>query len=165
MLVLPNDKILLALDYYPNANGGVMMSVDGGETYEYINSGLDGDGYDIGCLFKDTAGRIFVKEGSQLKRTKDTIYDHLVEQALQVRQIDCYPNPFHDQLTLKIPVGIDQTKDYEVTLTNTIGQMVYRGKTASDSSIKITGDWLRPGLYYLTLRCGNKLYTQKLIHY
>jgi len=165
ILVLPNDKILLALDYYPNANGGVMMSVDGGETYEYINSGFDGDGYSIGCLVKDAIGRILFKEGSQLIRSIDTIYDHLVEPALQARQLDCYPNPFHNQLTLKIPVGIDQTKDYEVTLTNSIGHEVYRNKVASDNSIKIISDWLRPGLYYLTLRCGNTLYTQKLIHY
>ncbi|MGN6568054.1 MAG: T9SS type A sorting domain-containing protein [Flavipsychrobacter sp.] len=85
----------------------------------------------------------------------DTVVTAGIAQQLLIPDLFLYPNPTHGFINISSHSPINS-----ITITNTVGQMVYIRYTSKLTSIQIDISNLPSGIYYLHL---NNAYTQKII--
>ncbi len=71
-----------------------------------------------------------------------------------------FPNPSIDYIEMNLEVG----KNYDVSIINIIGQVVYKGKcNPTDKNIHISTKEINPGLYFLKLIASDETITKTFI--
>lgn len=132
ILVVPNEMIYLACDPGGSGWGGVVASVNGGDTYSLIlNSGLifnEAVGFE-----KDNSGRILMRSWDYLYRSADTIFTNIDNTVVPDKPLlSCFPNPFHNSTKIK-------STDYQIMKVN-----VYdlSGKMITSFEIPPMGEYL-----------------------
>jgi len=74
-----------------------------------------------------------------------------------------FPNPFQNHFTIQLRDEI-VAEEFDLSLFDYLGKNVYHGKFQGNDQMEITAlDNLVPGIYMLTLKYGDKSYSQKLI--
>ena len=163
ILVVPDDRVFLACSAGGSSWGGVVASLDGGNTYTTIcNTGLiygDAKRFDI-----DINGKLLmIQSGAPfLYRSNDTILTstHFPEQLNQHR-LSFFPNPFTNFITFKSSNG----QPLNVELFNSQGIAVYSFELLPFQEMYFNFTFLPSGLYFVCTNDG--LYQQclKLIRY
>lgn len=76
-----------------------------------------------------------------------------------------YPNPFNGKTY--VTVDLAENADLSLEVFNITGQLVssqdYGHKTAGSSTLAINGEQLTPGIYFYTVKAGDKKLTRKMI--
>jgi len=166
ILVTPDDKIFLALDHWPNPYlSGIMMSTDGGLSFEFINYN-----FEIPRSFKkfavDSAGRLLAI-GSFLHRSWDVVFTGIEEHKPEKDKVDCfrlsYTNPFKDVLEIKFDQEV-LLPSYSLKITNLFGTSIYEKSNLYYHELKVNLPDLPSGCYILTLVFPETKNSYKLIH-
>jgi len=79
-------------------------------------------------------------------------------------EINMYPNPAHDQLTLDVTTSISETANYK--LTNLLGEIVYEKAVELNPGVNtllLNVKNLDKGMYFLLLDMKEGRHTSKLI--
>ncbi|MCB2221349.1 MAG: T9SS type A sorting domain-containing protein [Bacteroidetes bacterium] len=75
-----------------------------------------------------------------------------------------FPNPFHDYTNINF--SVNQPTDVEVIVYNMIGKCVFdsglKSYNAGDHTVTINGADLNKGIYFVTLKQGNEVFTRKV---
>jgi hypothetical protein len=80
----------------------------------------------------------------------------LSNESNQLEDVNIYPNPVEDELSVKAPLGS------EITIFNTAGQNV-KNTTSSGSITKISVNEIPSGLYIVKISNNGKTYNQKVV--
>jgi hypothetical protein len=81
--------------------------------------------------------------------------------ALTSSEIQVYPNPTSDKLTIEIK---DLKKEAEIKILNLTGKLVYEGKMPSGNNIhRVNLSEYPNGIYFIEIGIGNKQYTKEVI--
>jgi photosystem II stability/assembly factor-like uncharacterized protein len=161
ILVVPDDRIFLAC-YFGGSWGGVLASIDGGDTYTTIcNTGLLSES--AKQFETDMNGRLLmVPGGSYLYRSNDTILTSVHStDILNQKYLSCFPNPFTKYITFKSSSG----QPLNVQLFNSQGIVVYTFEILPFQKMDFNFTFLPSGLYFACTTGG--LYQQclKFIRY
>lgn len=84
-----------------------------------------------------------------------------IEESTDVT-FDCFPNPFQNSITLRLPEKLTNSK-LEVSILNEVGQVVILQNVTSTGTLKIETNELPVGIYFLKVKAGNNSYQQKII--
>jgi len=142
-LSLPDNQIFLACSYWPNHSyAGVMHSSDGGDTYQWLNSGLSLTYRDALFFEPDTIGRIWVLSANELYRSIDTIITKVQSDAAKCSSLTIHPNPCNGLLTIEP----GNSSGGEFWLYDARGVCIRRIRVESEIvEVDLTGH--APGLY------------------
>lgn len=164
ILTVPDNKIFLCMHYWPNYMlTGVMMSVDDGENYGYMNNNINTP-IDLLNFEVDKVGRVLVG-GGQLYRSWDTLFTKQENPEINKSEVKIFPNPCKDYLNVEIP---RQNKDFsivELIIESIDGRTCKLDYKVIDKHIRINTKHLTPGTYLLKILCPNYSNTYKFIHY
>ena len=73
-------------------------------------------------------------------------------------EINAYPNPFQDQISIEIPEG---TK--EVVILDTKGGLFYKASTANTGNLRVNTSDFPSGVYFVRLKTSDNFFTTKRI--
>lgn len=163
ILTVPDGKIFLACGYYPSYLGGVMLSANGGTTFDFINSGF-GLSDDATEFSVDKSGRILVLNG-YLFRSYDTIFNRIHNLAKNDFQITAYPNPFHLSLSIKLNRNNTNGANNILFVYNTSGQIIQQTNIGNQPEYHWDGSAFPAGLYFIKISNGKSTSTMKVLHY
>jgi photosystem II stability/assembly factor-like uncharacterized protein len=161
ILVVPDDRVFLACSAGGTGWGGVVASLDGGDTYTTIcNTGLiNGNAKQFET---DMSGKLLMIQGGTpyVYRSNDTILTsaHFPE-LLNQQQLSCFPNPFTDFITFKST----SEKTLNIQLFNSQGINVYEIEILPFQVIQINLDFLLSGIYFTLTSNGIHQTSLKLI--
>lgn len=164
ILTVPDGKIFLACEYISLLNGGVMLSENDGDSYQFINSGFLYDMNDADNLSKDNVGRILVLN-LDLYRSYDTISNSTHELTKNDFQINAYPNPFHSWVTIKFNGSFTKGADNMLFIYNATGQLIQQANIGNKQEYSWDGFALPIGLYFIKISNGKSTSTIKVLHY
>jgi hypothetical protein len=164
ILTVPDGKIFLACGYYPNYLGGVMLSIDDGNSYQFNNSGLLGFDKDSDNLIEDNIGRVLVLSLG-LYRSYDTIFNSLKKIDSEEDQLLAYPNPFHSSVTIKYTGRYTKGADNILFIYNSSGQLILQANIGNQPEYRWDGSALPTGLYLIKISNGKSTSTMKVLHY
>lgn len=164
ILTVPDGKIFLACGYYPNYLGGVMLSIDDGNSYQFNNSGLLGFDKDSDNLIKDNIGRVLVLSLG-LYRSFDTIFNSVLDINTEANQLLAYPNPFHSSVTIKYNGRYKKSADNMLFIYNSSGQLILQTNIGNQLEYRWDGSALPTGLYFIRISNGKSTSTIKVLHY
>jgi|GEM_PF-1278063 hypothetical protein len=84
-----------------------------------------------------------------------------IDQLISASDVDVYPNPVKDELSITLHANIDGT----ATITNVLGQNVYTTKLTgnSGSTQKINTSGLTQGVYFLKIESNGQVLTKKVL--
>ena len=143
----PNIK-LLDSSHHNQCNGMVMFTIN-------TKSGLPN-----GTTIFNHAGIFFDDNPVVMTNTVEDIIGHpsYVATVNKALNIEIYPNPATDELTIKMDKGAYNS----FTITNSVGQ-VFMQQQLSTTQTTINVKTLPAGLYYITLRGENGTKVQKFV--
>ena len=86
----------------------------------------------------------------------------IFENTLLAINLQVYPNPAHDQVSVTLPSNSDT---YRIKVFNILGSLVYDEETVKNSKEKVTINLAnRPkGVYFLKVESGNETATRKIV--
>lgn len=94
----------------------------------------------------------------------DFIYGVGVEQVANVKEIEAYPNPVSETLTIE--VTLNKTADMTVEMTNLLGQSVYSYTTKANAGLNtmtVNVADMQAGIYFYSVVVDGKKTTDKVI--
>jgi hypothetical protein len=78
------------------------------------------------------------------------------------KEVNIYPNPAHDQLTIQVPEG----PPVEIRMVNILGKIMYQNESdsaASENTLKLSLKDFSPGTYFIQIKAGEKQWVEKVI--
>jgi len=163
ILVVPDNRIFLAGELFPNFYGGVLVSEDGGENYYYNNTGLLPSLNSGEQLAVDTTGRILLINASCLFRSYDTVFTDVQVGEPINKGYSCSPNPFSYETVFSF--GTNVSPGVEVKVFNLFGKCIYRTLVKGTSELKWSPGNLPYGIYNVQFITKNSTSSLKLLHY
>lgn len=118
----------------------------------YIHSFLDFGGI---SLANQGSSDVFIAE------LTDTPYYSEIFEPVKTNDdngILVYPNPFHDQLTIKCKSEIDEVKIFSID-----GRIIYRSVNNPCPQLPINLSCLKNGIYFLAITIKNSIFSEKII--
>ncbi|MEI8046399.1 MAG: T9SS type A sorting domain-containing protein [Bacteroidota bacterium] len=164
ILTVPDGKLFLGCGYYPNNLGGVMLSIDDGNSYQFNNSGLLGFDKDSDNLIEDNIGRVLVLSLG-LYRSFDTIFTSVKKINTEEDQLLAYPSPFHSSVTIKYNGSYKKGADSMLFIYNSSGQLILQENVHNQQEYRWDGSALPLGLYIIKISNGKSTSTIKVLHY
>lgn len=166
ILVNKKNDIFLACLSYPSNTGGVMVSYDNGQSFEYINSGL---GWQAEKLAIDISG--FIYTCFSVLNHPDTLYKSVEsttginKDILNINTIaaQCFPNPFKDKTCIDLSVFYPNYGCIRVSIYNSAGILVKYEKCIRSDYYLFNGHGKETGVYYYNIISGDKYYTGKML--
>lgn len=157
ILCIGNYKIYLGISSSPAFFQGVYYSSDGGENFEWLNSGLGSNGYDIYFLDHHPYGKIYAKSHYTLWKSSEQIPVNIDAEKDAIRFCQNYPNPFITHTTLlwdTEKTSIDaQLKVYSLN-----GDLIIDKRIENTGQHTINCPEAASGLYYFTIITEDLLY-------
>lgn len=140
---------------------GVLYSEDGGENYEWLNSGMEHPA-NVEEFLVSPSGYIYIQCHGLLRSTEPVItginqpYYSLTEQSVNI------PNPFTDITTI---TWKPDTKDNNVSLKiwDIKGEVVLSTEINNNGKYIVYGSSLKPGVYLYILTGKNTFYSGKMV--
>ena len=90
----------------------------------------------------------------------DSILSVAIPELKSADQVSIYPNPSNGLFNLDLPSGFDHDKT--LIISNLEGKYIYEAGI-SDNHLEIDLSMHKPGLYYLMIKTGERLYCKKLV--
>ena len=163
ILTIPDGKIFLACDNQPTNIGGVLLSENDGNTFNYINSGFGLSNYAKEFAF-DQAGKLLVVNG-YLFRSRDTILTENQNAILNQAVLKVYPNPFQNKITFLFPSTRIITYPSIVKIYNAEGLLVHKGALNAGREYIWDAREFPLGLYLVKISNDKSTSTAKVLHY
>lgn len=169
ILVVSDSLIFLACNFIGGGWGGIVASVDGGDTYTEIhNDGLlskSGIGF---SKFSD--GRLLMYNSTELYISRDTLmeadsvkpYPNSITQDLKLlNAVIAYPNP------CRILCGLKSNLDKEISceLYNSQSKYIYTVTVPAHGEVLLDFSGLPAGLYFARYTYNNESGCIKFIHH
>lgn len=136
--------------------GGIATSVDGGNQWTIQNSGVNQNLNKIIVLQNKV---IAIGDSGTILMNTNIVASTKKEDFNSFNNVHIYPNPASTCIDLSWNADFQNT---EVNIFNTVGEKVI-GQYTDSSNSQIDISKLQSGLYYMRLKSGNRLYTQKFI--
>ena len=101
---------------------------------------------------------------SFIKTSIDSILVDIYEPESDFEGIEIFPNPFHDEISVKIPHQYSNSK-INISIRNLQGvEMIHKPEFNSHGIINIPANHLSPGIYIITVKTGAyKLISMKML--
>lgn len=161
-LFFGNDTIYVGCSDNPTFTPGILFSTDNGLTYNWLNSGMLGNGSSVRELLVDPSGYIYVC-GGFIYRSSDPIYTNNDKYyAIQEFITQCIPNPF----ITKTIIYWDKTENEELVnliVTNNTGKIVLNKQIENTGNYVFISRFLKPGILYYSIVSDNKTCSGKMV--
>lgn len=119
-----------------------------------------------GCMYKRYWGfRIYNNCSVEYGGSYGTALTVGIKEILNsFEKSNAYPNPFKDQLTIRLPVSNSKNDKVTVKITNILGQEILKEDFSNKESFVLNTNTFSSGIYILTTYINNSAYsTQKII--
>ena len=141
-----------------NANGEYttyMFPQKHGFNLEKIHFVNENTGYIVGSKWDGTTSKGLIwKNTNGLNQSMNTNEENLF-------QFKIYPNPTNKEINISLQGLMKQT--FDITLNDMTGKQIYSKKLLNVQNVKIITSQFSKGTYILTVKVGNKKYSQKVI--
>ncbi len=139
---------------------------EGFSSYQWLLDGESIAGATTATLEATVSGAYTVEVTSELGCVKTSEALEFVVTAvkkLQVAALQIQPNPFEENVWLEIVP--EQAGDFEIEIRNTLGRLVFsqRAYIQKRWASTLSLNNLSPGVYFMTLRSGDKELVRKLL--
>lgn len=151
------DNILLATDY---DSKGIFVSFDGGNSSVSFNEGLTN--LNVRDIVSDGDYMYAGIGGYGVWRRKiSDLYTTSTQPITQTNEISIFPNPSNGNLTLNLDSNI--SGDAKLSITDISGKVCFVRDIVLSPQTKLDVSTLLSGLYFLSIRFGDKFYTGKMV--
>jgi len=99
-------------------------------------------------------------EITELSVELDDFYVGLADQQ-QFKKIQVFPNPFTDLITIEIPQ--ENENQLSMTITNKLGQVIFKGNVNSESFSLRLDHKLQPGSYLISIYDGSQIVAKEIV--
>ena len=133
----------------------IVKTIDGGETWDIISSGTS-SGLDHVQFFDNETGLVFGNQGVILKTTNGgaTGFENITKSEAQSSMF-VYPNPFNDYSNIRFSLP-ENAKNATINIYSLNGGLINSFRVnVNKNQIKITGNSLKAGAYYVELKIDN----------
>ena len=164
IIVSSDNRIFLACDGLPNANGGAMVSNDDGNNFNYINSGLfdeyltdftiDEQGYLLACVYSD----------GHLYRSVDQIITNInkINESLSTSLTNS-PNPFKDFTILNFTLNGKINSQVAISVYGSDSKLYHQSAGIINFPLKLnTLNW-PSGIYIVVVAYQGRSKTLEII--
>jgi hypothetical protein len=164
ILLVGNYKIFIGLFQDPNGYVGIAYSNDGGQTFEALNSGMNGgNGTSISYLLRNPDNIIYAK-GNGLFRSTIPVLTEIENYQAQNKTNTAInkPNPFYS--FTHITWGKTNSPEIILTIISvSSGDVIFKGKIVNTGNFLFHANDLEPGVYYYSILDGNNIYSGKMV--
>ena len=136
-------------------NGLIMTTIDGGDSWTSIELT---SGMSLNAIEAITP-TVAVAVGYNGYIVKNNQATNSLNDPLMDAQVNVYPNPFHDQLTIQLPDG---TQSAQVTLTTMTGEIIVEESVISQGQLSALNG-LSSGTYLLHIQVGERAVTRLVV--
>ncbi|MCK4676875.1 MAG: T9SS type A sorting domain-containing protein [Bacteroidales bacterium] len=144
--------------------GGIYNSMDGGATWQWVNSGLAGN--TIEKVFLSPDEYIYaITYGIHILHRSINPTVSVIEKDINHSILKVFPNPFNEYTILSVNFPVS-TQRSQLVIYDISGKIVERRVITireSTRNIKIDGKEWMPGIYLYQLRINNQTFTGKII--
>ncbi len=142
----------------------ILKTTDGGETWNVINSGTT-SGLNCVHFFDNNTGLVFGENGVVLKTTTGgTTGFEEINKIAEKNNLHAYPNPFTNKVTLEFNLPKNEKSGHVFIYDQTCKQILSYPVNHTMKSIEISGDKLKPGIYFYQLKTKNGINeTKKMV--
>ncbi|MBK7173641.1 MAG: T9SS type A sorting domain-containing protein [Bacteroidales bacterium] len=161
IFTVSDGRIFLACDPSAGGWGGVLQSVDSGNTYSLpLNSGLNSlNAQMFAC---DYIGRLLLISWNFIYYSNDTIFTPVPDLTEEnICSVTCYPNPFKDYIIFQSNIN-DNTN---IEIFKTDGKLIQNFVLGPYHEQKLPTEKFLTGLYIVSIEVESNRYYIKLIHY
>jgi len=157
VIINDNDDI-----YFAVIPGGIIRSLDGGQTFAYINEGLSGA---YGIMTIDNQGFIYsagIYNGNKLVRSvNSTITNVSQKPEANINKYEFFPNPAKNKLNVKC---LHSSTFRNIRIYDLLGNLLLQYEnTFNNNQITLDVSSLKPGLYSIIIFDGITVEVSKLI--
>lgn len=85
----------------------------------------------------------------------------ITKNALENKELSCYPNPFTDEITVVIPENAGEGES--ISIYDMQGRLVKQKQIISSGSISLKTGSMKPGVYFLELTNDDVRYIKKIV--
>jgi len=164
IVINSNDDIYLGISNEGGGPGGIYRSLDNGETWHWLNSGLSVNSIIGVWLSPDQYVYALTFASHTLNKSIDPTVT-IINNPLKISDISIFPNPFKEAFYLKISSNENYSKgsfliyDIKGTIVKTVDLNQQNGSSLTKIDSK---DWL-PGIYCYYLILDNSCQSGKLL--
>jgi len=154
------DKIFLGCLDSPNFLPGVLFSNDGGQSFDWLNSGLWNNGVDIYNIIRHPDGFIYANSLTLYRSVEPVLtnIEHIYKLAIATN----YPNPFTDFTTIQWD-NSGQDKYIKLIITDVSGNIIHT-KVIENKGYFIYNNILsKPGILFYSVVGKNNTYSGKMV--
>lgn len=161
ILVLADNSIYLACPYTSPSYGGVYVSLDDGQNFTQLNSGLNWA--DARRLKIDMVGRLLAVAGG-VYRSYDTILITSVNEIeTDISVLKFIPNPFSSLVNIELSNSLWSANSSKISIYNMQGKMVHDAILYNSQRYSWKPDNLPSGTYIVVMQTGVIKLTGKVI--
>jgi hypothetical protein len=164
IVINSNDDIYLGVSNEAGGIGGVYRSLDGGETWQWINDGLSFNS--IVGLFISPDDYIFPLTYAihELHKSINPTVSVINKQSDNI-EVDLFPNPFVESLYLKINSSVS-SNNCSLVVFDIKGALIKKMDFTNSGNARILtidgSDWV-PGVYFYRVIIGDYRHSGKII--
>lgn len=162
IVVTPEDVIYIGCSSEHGTQGGVFRSVDNGNTWEHLATGM-GDYPDVEGLTLAPDGYLYAYSRWSLHRSTEPVFDPNVAPLQEANDLAIFPNPFIDFLHFQFPNGKYYAEDYSVKVFYPIGRLVFVKNLGGQQRGTINLSSLPQGLYYISVEINGQRYAKPIL--
>ena len=162
IVVAPEDVIYIGCSSEHGTQGGVFRSVDNGNTWEHLATGM-GDYPDVEGLTLAPDGYLYAYSRWSLHRSTEPVFDPNAAPLQEANDLAIFPNPFIDFLHFQFPNGKYYAEDYSVKVFDPIGRLVFVKNLGGQQRGTINLLSLPQGLYYISVEINGQRYAKPIL--
>ncbi len=156
-----------------------MIGENGPVLYDVTSSISNGSGYsyfeiDLENTMKIKMGEVYLNvhtedfPDGELRGQLDNMYDcpsiitSTEDGPFRQTQLDVFPNPVGDELTIEIPE--DLSSDFRLRVVNVVGAVVFEQNVSNASNLeRISFSRFNPGIYFVQIEGQSESYIQRVV--
>ncbi|MCK5838555.1 MAG: T9SS type A sorting domain-containing protein [Bacteroidales bacterium] len=159
-----NDDIYLGVSNEAGGPGGVYHSLDGGETWQWINSGLSFNSIIELYISPDEYIYALTYASHTLHRSINPTVSVISHKAIDI-EVDLFPNPFVESLYFKINSSV-KSNNCSLVVFDIKGALLKKMEFTDPGNAQILtidgSDWI-PGIYFYRVIIGDYSQSGKII--
>ncbi len=163
ILFVGNDIIYLGCNGQPLTMPGILYSDDGGQNYNWLNSGINGgNGISINYLIRHPNCYVYT-EGLGFYRSVEPVFTGLNNHAgTEIIITSNYPNPFRDKTVIRWD-NSDKDKYVNLVVLIATGKIIMNRKIMNTGSYIFKNDFLESGIFFYSIVGKNNIYSGRMV--
>jgi WD40 repeat protein len=163
VLFVGNNEIFLGCNGQPLSMEGILYSNDGGQNYDWLNTGMDGgSGAPINKMIRTIEGYIYAQSFVLFRSTLPVITNMNFNKIIESFKAFNYPNPFKSKTIIKWSINV-QDQFIQLIIRDARGYIIENVILENNGFYNFQNMSLEPGILYYSIIGTHSSHSGKMV--